>query len=288
MLATVTSINRGKIVMPSDRGFVNLWRDIDQQPWYKLHKGRYTAVFVHLLLKASHKPTEIEFRGHKLTLMPGQIAKTYEQLARELNQTKSDIQNAIKTFVKHGQITTKTDGKFTIICLNNYLKFNTVSNTVSNTAKPHINQGVEPIVNTVSNTAVNTQNNKPLEEKEKNISVFGETDSRVLKDFSEERQELFQAFWSEWVKCKKLIGVKNTAKKHEAKKKFLNHTLPASKVRRIGLEAAAIEVDKIIDLAWSEHEALKADLDLGIKGFHPIERTHPPRFLDQKGWEDQS
>lgn len=154
-------------VMPSDNGFAPLWRDIKSQPWYSKHKGRYTAVFVHLLMEASHNDRINTYRGQTAPLKPGQLAKTYEQLARELGQTKSDIQNAFIMFRKLGQISTKSDGKYTVITLENWGKFNTVFNTASNTPQPHIKQGVEVQLNTVNNTANNTQNNNYLEQEKK-------------------------------------------------------------------------------------------------------------------------
>ena len=158
MSSNVVKIQSGAS-MPSDNGYVSLWRDIDKQPWYKLHKGRYTAVFVHLLISASHKGANVTYKGQSITLKSGELARSYEQLARELNQTKSDIQNAIKTFKKHGQITTKTGQNFTIIRLKNWRKFNTLSDTVSDTPQPYIECTVEPIFNTGVNTVCDTQNN---------------------------------------------------------------------------------------------------------------------------------
>mgnify|MGYP003112354060 CR=1 FL=1 len=168
--ATIHHINKGQRSMPSERGFIGLWRDIDKQPWYNLHKGRYTAVFIHLLISASHKPVQVVYRGQNITLMPGQLAKSFSQLAKELNQTKSDIQNAINTFKKYGQISTHSDGKLTVISIKKWSKFNTVGDTGCNTPEPHTNRGLEGKCNTANNTVSNTQNNNDLNNNKELVS----------------------------------------------------------------------------------------------------------------------
>tara|TARA_Y100000310_G_scaffold191453_1_gene191437 strand:+ start:424 stop:1248 length:825 start_codon:yes stop_codon:yes gene_type:complete len=151
--------------MPSENGFTPLWRDIKKQPWYKQLKGRYTFIFTHMLLEACHKPRTVNFYGVDVQLLPGQFAKSYEQLARETGLSKSDIQNAIKLFKKYEQITVVNMGKFSVFAFKKWSKFNTANNTLKNTPQPASGIGLEQEYNTGKNTGKNTQNNNDLEQQ---------------------------------------------------------------------------------------------------------------------------
>ena len=285
-LAVVTNINQRR-EMPSNRGFAPLWRDIDNQPWYKKHEGRYTAVFVQLLLKASTSDRIDTYRGQTSPLKPGQLARTYDQLANELGQTKSQIQNAFIMFKKLGQITTKSDGKFTVITLEKHAKFNTVNNTVNNTVKPLIECASSPILNTVNNTANNTQKNNSLEESLKDYA--GQEAQPEPKTFLKERSDAFEDFWKLWSAAKKLVGGKNTAPKAKTKSKFLNETFPASKIRKIGVEMFDREVEAMLDLVWLAHDNIAKHRKTNTRSdWFNHESMWPAKFLSNAQWRDEA
>jgi hypothetical protein len=279
-LATVTDINQRR-VMPSERGFAPLWRDIDKQPWYRKHEGRYTAVFIHLLLKASTSDRIDTYRGQTSPLKPGQLARTYEQLAKELGQTKSQVQNAFIMFKKLGQITTKSDGKFTVITLEKHAKFNTVNNTVNNTVKPLTECGLKPILNTGNNTANNTQKNNSLEESLKDA---GSSEQRL--GFLEIREKAFEHFWKTWSDSKKLIGSKNTATKATTKSKFLK-IFTDSKVEHLGDEKFNAEINDLCQLAWLAHcDIAEKDKTREQSDWFNHRNMYPDKFLSNKQWRE--
>jgi len=282
--------------MPSENGYVSLWRDINAQPW--ANDVFYYGVFTKLMTFVQHKPYLATVNGIQIPLQAGEIAMSYSDIAAMFKQIKNKehARNIIRKFESLDQIykrEVKKDGVHYgfVIGLKGWKKWQNLTTPLTTPPTPPEAANLKALdsdENTPSTTPLTIQKNNNVLQEEKSMYVSGETNAPVEKDFLEERKDLFQAFWSEWLKCKKLVGVKNNATKSEASKKFLNHTMPASKVRRLGIESAAIEVDKIIDFAWTEHEALKADLDRGIKGFHPIQNMHPPKFLGQKGWEDNA
>ncbi len=137
-------------------GFVLLFRGIQEQPWYK--SSEYKSVFIHLLLKASHKPIQVSFHGCQVNLLPGQLASSYEQLARDLGLTKALVQRAIKKFKSLGQISTLSFKNYTVIMISKWSDFQQKSDTVSDTPEPYIEQGLESKCDTVSDT----QNNNTL------------------------------------------------------------------------------------------------------------------------------
>ena len=52
---------KGKDSMPSKNGYVNLWRDINEQPWSS--DELIYGVFVKLMTTVQHKPYSTEFKG---------------------------------------------------------------------------------------------------------------------------------------------------------------------------------------------------------------------------------
>lgn len=145
-------------------GFVLVFRGIQKQPWYK--NSEYKSVFIHLLLNASYKPRKVNFHKCNVNLLPGQLATSYKQIARDLNLTKALVQRAIKKFKSLGQISTLHFKNYTVIMISKWSDFqqkiDTASDTPSDTLEPYIEQGVETKCDTPSDTPSDTQNNNTL------------------------------------------------------------------------------------------------------------------------------
>lgn len=166
-------------------GFILLFRDIQKQPWYK--NSEYKSVFIHLLLKASYKPVQVSFHGCQVNLLPGQLASSYEQLARELGLTKALVQRAVKKFKSLGQISTLSFKNYTVIMISKWPDFqqksDTPIDTVSDTLEPYIEKGLESKCDTVSDTASDTQNNNTLS-KDRVKNTCSEQSSEPEKKFT--------------------------------------------------------------------------------------------------------
>ena len=147
-----------------NEGFVLLFRGIKKQPWYK--NSEYKAVFIHLLLNASHKPEKVNFHGCNVNLLPGQLSTSYEQLARDLNLTKALVQRAIKKFKNLNQISTLNFKEYTVIMISNWSDFQQKSDTAIDTAidtlKPYIKHSPQLSCDTAIDTGSDTQNNNTL------------------------------------------------------------------------------------------------------------------------------
>lgn len=154
-------------------GFILIFRGIQKQPWYK--NSEYKSVFIHLLLNASYKPVKVNFHGCNINLLPGQLATSYEQLARDLSLTKALVQRAIKKFKSLGQISTLSFKNYTVIMISNWSDFqqksDTASDTASDTLEHHTKQGLEPSCDTPIDTPCDTQNNNTLSKDRVNTTL---------------------------------------------------------------------------------------------------------------------
>ena len=98
-------------------GWVKLFRSFTQWGWYT--DNNVKAVFLHLFLTANPK----EKQWHGQTIKRGQLATSYRHLSAEIGLDIHSIHRAIKKLQSTGEITVKSNAKFSIITLNNYDSF---------------------------------------------------------------------------------------------------------------------------------------------------------------------
>ena len=98
---------KGKDSMPSKNGYVNLWRDINEQPWSS--DELIYGVFVKLMTTVQHKPYSTEFKGVTINLRAGERAVDYTQIVEMFNgvKDKDHAKRIIKKFKSLSQIYTK-------------------------------------------------------------------------------------------------------------------------------------------------------------------------------------
>lgn len=102
--------------------------------WIKLHRktlecplvmvdAEYLALWVYLLLKATHKEMPVIFGKEKMMLMPGQLITGYTQIASDLGISRSKAQRIIKRYADDMQIETHSNSKGTLISIVNWDKY---------------------------------------------------------------------------------------------------------------------------------------------------------------------
>jgi hypothetical protein len=105
--ATIHQLHEGQQAMPSKNGYVNLWRDINDQPWSS--DELIYGVFVKLMTTVQHKPYNAEFKGVTINLKAGERAVDYTQIVEMFNgvKDKEHAKRIIKKFKSLSQIYTK-------------------------------------------------------------------------------------------------------------------------------------------------------------------------------------
>lgn len=142
--------------------------------WIKLHRklvdnpvimkdSDYLALWVYLLLQASHAPCPIIFKGEKITLKPGQLITGRKVLSSELKIDENKVTRILKTFENEQQIEQQTSNKnrlITIVSWDVYQKGEQRNNQQVNNKRTTDEQQV--------NTNKNNKNIKDIKEyKEK-------------------------------------------------------------------------------------------------------------------------
>src|SRR5690554_2729874 len=97
------------------------------QGWIKLHRGlkgsavaghpEYLAVWIHLLMRASHSRHEVVVGRTVVTLEPGDLVFGRKKFSAETGVSESKIRAAIDVLKQLNQITIKPQSKFSIISI---------------------------------------------------------------------------------------------------------------------------------------------------------------------------
>lgn len=98
-------------------GFICLSRDLLGWPWYLDINTK--VLFVHILLKANWK----EGRFRDITVPRGSFVSSYPHLAEECGLTINELRTALNHLKSTGEITVKTNNKYSLFTVNNYCKY---------------------------------------------------------------------------------------------------------------------------------------------------------------------
>ena len=102
--------------------------------WIKLHRkmldnplvckdGDYLAVWVYLLLNATHKNYPALFKGKKIELKAGQLLTGRKSISNTLSINEAKIQRILKTFENEQQIEQQTSNKNSLITILNWDRY---------------------------------------------------------------------------------------------------------------------------------------------------------------------
>lgn len=98
-------------------GYIKLHRKMMMWEWYK--DITVARVFLHLLLTVNYEPQE----WHGKTVQRGQRVTSYQELAKELEMSKSTIYRVLKKLEDTKEVRCETPGRYTVITIINYDKY---------------------------------------------------------------------------------------------------------------------------------------------------------------------
>ena len=102
--------------------------------WIKLHRklldnpittkdSNYLAVWIYLLLNATHKEYDTLFKGKRITLQKGQLITGIISIAKKLKINKDKVQRILKSFENDKQIEQQTSNKNRLISIVNWNEY---------------------------------------------------------------------------------------------------------------------------------------------------------------------
>ena len=142
--------------------------------WIKLHRkildnpvinkdADYLAVWIYLLLNATHKEVSAIFKGKKILLIPGQLITGRKSISDNLSISESKIYRILNDFKSEQQIEQQTSNKNSLITI---LKWNEYQNNEQQDEQQMNNK------RTTNEQQVNTSKNERNKMNKNNINNF--------------------------------------------------------------------------------------------------------------------
>lgn len=100
-------------------GWIKLYRKIMENP-IVTKDADYLAIWVYLLLNATHDTYPALFRGKKILLKPGQLLTGRKAIASRLSISESKVGRVLETFKNEQQIEQQTSNKNRLISIVNW------------------------------------------------------------------------------------------------------------------------------------------------------------------------
>jgi len=142
-------------------GFIKIFRSLKNKGWYK--KSEYIHLWIHLLIKATHKGIEYYFNGENIKLNPGQFITGRKTLSSETGINESKIERILNFFEKNEhQIEQQKSNKNRIISICNW---NNYQQTEQQNEQQLNNK------RTTNEQQLNTYKNDKKDKNDKNLEV---------------------------------------------------------------------------------------------------------------------
>lgn len=103
-------------------GWVKIHRKILDNP-ISCKDSDYLAVWVYLLLNATHKEYDSLFKGKRITLQKGQLITGIISISKKMKINKDKVQRILKSFENDKQITQQTSNKNRLISIINWNEY---------------------------------------------------------------------------------------------------------------------------------------------------------------------
>lgn len=192
--------------------------------WIKIHRkilenpiickdSDYLAVWIYLLLNATHKEIPALFKGKKIILQKGQLITGRKSMSNQLKISESKIYRIINDFKSEQQIEQQTSNQNSLISILNWDKYQQIEQQNEQQMNNERTTDEQPV-----NTNKNVKNDKKVKNERNNIPAsevetssadtakanrkhkYGEYQNVLLKD--EELQTLKREYenWEELIK----------------------------------------------------------------------------------------
>ena len=105
-----------------NEGYIKLFRKTLDNPII-CKDSDHLAVWVYLLLNATHREMDVLFNNKRITLKPGQLITGRKSISSKLNISESKVQRIIKTLKSEQQIEQQTSNKNRLITILNWQSY---------------------------------------------------------------------------------------------------------------------------------------------------------------------
>jgi hypothetical protein len=230
------------------RGYIKIWRKLEDSGLLQMHGT--LALFMFILMKATHKKTKIGSPIGVIELEPGQYISGRHKLSAAVGLSERETRTCLSRLEELDILSIKTTNRFSIYTIVNYSNYQDVGQ--------QIDQQTTNRRPTDDQQTTTKQTHKHLSIKEKPLCTSSNDECATDGKINSLYTKSFLAFWEIYPHKKS----KGYAAKVFSKIKAVEY--PSI---RVGLEAA------INSSAWKKNNG----------EFIP----HPGTWLQDRGWEDE-
>ena len=202
-------------------GWVKIHRKILDNP-ISCKDSDYLAVWIYLLLNATHKEYDALFNGKRITLQKGQLITGTISISKKMNINKDKVQRILKSFENDKQITQQTSNKNRLISIINWNEYQDIDK-----------QNDKQVINKCETTDKQLITNKNVKniKNDKNVVVVSDScvdDLQEIIDFYNNNigiitpyaTELFDSYLKDMTKDLIVLAMKKSV---EADKRNINY-----------------------------------------------------------------
>ena len=154
--------------MGGDGNYIKISRNILEWEWYRNINTK--VLFLHMLLKANWK--EGRFEG--TTVPRGSFISSYPRLCEECDLTINELRTALKHLTSTGEITVKTQSKYSVFTVNNYSLYQDINSQTTVNQQSDTSQCTDKAhsINSLLTTIEEGKNLKKRKKERKKIIVI--------------------------------------------------------------------------------------------------------------------
>lgn len=183
-------------------GYIKLWRSLFYKGWYR--KSEYVHLWLHLLMKATHKGMETWFDGETIKLRPGQFVTGRKKLANETGINESKVERILRMFQNEQQIEQVSTSTSRLISISKWSEYqkreHQIEQRVNNKRTTDEQQ-----MNTIQECKNDKNDKKELvaaATKPKSFKIWDELEFKTdmsthLETFGRDTLNAFFKYWSE-------------------------------------------------------------------------------------------
>ncbi|MCE1165314.1 MAG: hypothetical protein LWX07_07930 [Bacteroidetes bacterium] len=113
-----------------NKGWISVYRQLTDKGFYK--KSSYVHLWIHLLLKANHKPKEFPVDGIDTKINAGQLLTGRKKLSEDTGIPETTIERILKRFENEHQIGQQKTNKYRVITILNWNNYQSSDRTTDN------------------------------------------------------------------------------------------------------------------------------------------------------------
>lgn len=231
--------------------------------WIKLHRklidnpivckdSDTLAIWIYLLLNATHKEIDALFNGKRIKLKVGQLITGRKSIAEKLGISESKVQRILKMFENEQQIEQQTNFHNRLISIVNWHEYQENEQLIEQQVNSHRTASEQP-VNTNKNERIKECKNIKKESKKKNSFDF------IINNYSKNET------------------LKNELKNHLAVRKLKKGALTD---RAIELELNSL--DKLANNDKDKIAIVRQSIERGWISFYPIKEINRKETDEEK------